>query len=278
MLPCRYRYVIGDIQGCDAELDALLREIDFDPVQDRLWVAGDMINRGPGSLAVLRRLMALGDSVVCVLGNHDLFFLAVVAGAVSQGEGDTLHDLLEAPDLSELVDWLRCRPLLHVEQGFAMVHAGLLPSWTIAQARSLACEVEHVLSRADWQACLGDLWGGKPVLWSEDLIGPDRLRIIVNTMCRLRFLSLDDCIELKPKGPPEAWPRLRPWYAHPLAQWRTHTVLHGHWSALGYRDMGEVISLDTGCVWGGRLSALRLEDRRLFQVEGQPGCASETGD
>lgn len=261
----RYRYVVGDIQGCSTALQRLLEKCDFDPALDRLWVAGDLINRGPGNVAVLRYLKSLGERAVCVLGNHDFFFLAVVAGVVKQAEEDTLHDLLEAPDRDELIDWLRYRPLLHVEAPFAMVHAGLLPQWSIAQAQALAAEVEHELRGENWQAFLRGLWGGKPNVWHDDLVGPDRLRIIVNALCRLRFLRPDGSIDLKPKGRPEDTPGMIPWYEFPGANWRTHTVLHGHWSALGYRDMGQVIALDSGCVWGGKLTAWRVEDRHFWQ-------------
>lgn len=265
--PPRYRYAVGDIQGCHAEFVALLREIAFDPGQDQLWVAGDLINRGPGSLEVLRHLRQLDDVSISVLGNHDFFFLAVVAGAVQPGPEDTLDALLAAPDLEELVDWLRKRPLIHVDGGFAMVHAGLLPQWSLAKAQRLAAEVEQALRADDWKVFLKGLWGGKPVCWSDDLEGADRLRIIVNTFCRTRFLNPDGSLALKPKGRPEDSPGLIPWYAWPDAAWRTHTILHGHWSALGFRDMGPVVALDSGCVWGGSLTAVRLEDRGFYQAQ-----------
>jgi bis(5'-nucleosyl)-tetraphosphatase (symmetrical) len=262
----RYRYVVGDIQGCHAEFSALLELIEFDPAQDQLWIAGDLINRGPASLEVLRYVRSLGESAISVLGNHDFFFLAVAAGAVQPGPEDTLAELLAAPDRDSLVDWLRKRPLMHVGDGFAMVHAGLLPEWTIGRARTLAAEVERALQGEKWREFLRGLWGGKPRRWSDELAGPDRLRIIVNTFCRTRFLNPDGSLDLKPKGRPEDTPNHIPWYAFPDAAWRTHTVLQGHWSALGFRDMGHVIALDSGCVWGGALSAIRLEDRRLWQV------------
>ena len=261
----RYRYVIGDIQGCHAEFMALLEKIAFEPTKDQLWVAGDMINRGPGNVAVLRYLRGLGERAVCVLGNHDFFFLAVAAGAVEQTPDDTLHDLLEAPDRDQLIDWLRHRPLFHVEDSYAMVHAGLLPQWSVAQAQALAAEVESELRSDNWQAFISGLWGGKPNAWHDELQGPDRLRIIVNAMCRLRFLRPDGSIDLKPKGRPEDTLGLIAWYEYPDASWRTHTILHGHWSALGYRDMGGVIALDSGCVWGGMLTAWRIEDRHFWQ-------------
>lgn len=262
----RFRYVVGDIQGCHAEFLALLERIDFDAGKDQLWIAGDLINRGPASVEVLRELRALGEAAVCVLGNHDFFFLAAVANAVQPHEEDTLDALLAAPDRDELVDWLRHRALIHVDGNFAMLHAGLLPQWSVAQARAHAGEVERALRAADWQGFLRGLWGGKPTVWHDGLAGPDRLRIIVNALCRLRFLKPDGSIDLKPKGAPEDFPELIPWYAFPDAAWRTHTILHGHWSALGFRDMGGVIALDSGCVWGGALTAIRLEDRAVFSI------------
>lgn len=265
----RYRYVVGDIQGCHAEFAALLELIEFDPEQDQLWLAGDLINRGPASLDVLRHVRSLGDSAISVLGNHDFFFLAVVAGAVQPGPDDTLAELLAAPDLGELVDWLRTCPLVHVDNGFVMVHAGILPEWTVKRACELAKEVERALQADDWRQFLRGLWGGKPVHWSNQLVGADRLRIIVNAFCRMRFLNPDGSLDLKPKGPPESTSGYIPWYAFPGAAWQTHTVLQGHWSALGFRDMGKVIALDSGCVWGGALSAIRLEDRRLWQIPAQ---------
>lgn len=262
----RYRYVVGDIQGCHREFAELIGVIGFDPAQDQLWIAGDLVNRGPASLEVLRHVRSLGNSAVCVLGNHDFFCLAVAAGAVEAGPDDTLGPILAAPDRKELLDWLRRQPLMHVDGNFAMVHAGLLPQWSIAQARALAAEVEEKLQGKDWREFLRGLWGGKPVVWSNKLKGADRLRIIVNTLCRSRFLNRDGSLALKPKGPPEDVTDFIPWFAWPDAAWRTHTVLQGHWSALGFRDMGDVIALDTGCVWGGALTAIRLEDRRVWQV------------
>jgi len=265
MQTTRYRYAIGDIQGCFGSLQALLSQCEFDPKLDRLWVAGDLINRGSGNVEVLRFLRDLGDRASCVLGNHDFFFLAVVAEAVTQSEDDTLQDLLDAPDRDVLTDWLRHRPLFHVEDNFAMVHAGLLPGWSILQTQKLAHEVENELRGPDWQGFLRGLWGGKPTLWRNDLAGADRLRLIVNALCRLRFLRSDGSLDLKPKGRPEDFPNLVPWYAFPGAVWHTHVIFHGHWSALGFRDMGNVISLDSGCVWGGCLTAWRLEDSRFWQ-------------
>jgi bis(5'-nucleosyl)-tetraphosphatase (symmetrical) len=263
----RFRYVVGDIQGCYVTLRALLARCEFDPVLDRLWVAGDLINRGPKNVEVLRYLRGLGERCQCVLGNHDFFLLAVIAGAVKHDPCDTLEDILDAPDRNELVDWLRCKPLIHVEGQSAMVHAGLLPQWSVERAVQLAAEVEAQLRSRDWKTFLRSIWGGKPTEWSDRLQGEDRSRIIVNTFCRMRFLRPDGSLALKPKGTPEDNPGFVPWYAAPSPQWVDHTIYHGHWSALGFRDMGNVLSLDSGCVWGGQLTAVRMEDRQVFQVD-----------
>lgn len=258
-------YVIGDIQGCYEELRALVHEIGFNEEKDRLWVVGDLINRGGRNVEVLRFLKGLGERAVCVLGNHDIFLLAVVAGIASLSADDTLQDLLEAPDLDDLVEWLRRLPLLHVEGSYAMVHAGLLPQWSVEQARQLAADVEQGLSSDGWREFLIQLWGeGGACAWRNDLAGAERLRVIVNSMTRLRFLKPDGCFELAPKGPPEEVSSLVPWFAFPHALWQTHTILHGHWSALGFRDMGKVVALDSGCVWGGGLTAFRLHDRAVW--------------
>lgn len=263
----RFRYVVGDIQGCYATLLALLKRCGFDAEQDRLWVAGDMINRGPRNVEVLRYLLGLGERCQCVLGNHDFFLLAVVAGAVKHDPCDTLEDILDAPDRNELVEWVRQQPLIHVEDRQVMVHAGLLPQWSVAQALKLAGEVETQLRGHDWKSFLRSIWGGKPTMWSDRLVGEDRARFIVNTCCRMRFLRQDGSLALKPKGPPEDNPEFIPWYAVPAPLWAGHTVFHGHWSALKYRQTGDVFSLDSGCVWGGQLTAVRIEDRQVFQVD-----------
>lgn len=275
----RFRYVTGDIQGCLAPLRDLLDQCEFDRHQDQVWFVGDLVNRGPDSLGVLRFVRDLGDAAVTVLGNHDIYLLAVAAGAIDRGPDDTLHEILAAPDAAELLDWLRVQPMMHVEGEFAMVHAGFLPVWTIAQARELAGEVETALRGPDWQAFLRGLWGGKPVVWRPDMRGADRLRIIVNTLCRMRFLTRDGQLALKPKGPPEtATEDLVPWFAFPGAVWRSHTVLCGHWSTLGFRDMGGVVALDSGAVWGGHLTACRLEDKRIFQVQCPQGVKPTAWD
>jgi bis(5'-nucleosyl)-tetraphosphatase (symmetrical) len=267
-----FRYVIGDVQGCYQSLCSLLQACQFDVHQDRLWLVGDMVNRGPDNLSVLRMLKGLGERAVCVLGNHDFFLLAVAAGAVEAGPEDTIQDVLSAADCDSLVDWLRHRPMMHVEETYAMVHAGLLPQWSIAQAQVLAEEVQKRLRADDWKLFMRTLWGGKPQLWSDALQGEDRLRIIVNVFCRLRFMKPDGLsFDLKPKGPPEKNPDFLPWYAVREPKWNTHCIIHGHWSAIGYRNKGRVIALDSGCVWGGQLTAYRLEDGGVFRVDSSEG-------
>lgn len=270
-------YVVGDVQGCRDGLRRLLRETPF-AATDRLWLVGDLVNRGPQSAEVLRFLRDLGPRCTAVLGNHDFYLLALAAGMPPRAsEGDTLHDVLDAPDAAELIDWLRQRPFLHVEGGWAMVHAGLLPQWSIAQAQALANEVETQLRGPQWREFLLNLWGAKPVHWEDDLSGWDRLRVVVNAMARMRFLTPEGGVDVKTKGPPEkAPPGAVPWYDAPAAAWRTHRILCGHWSALGFRDMGQVIALDSGCVWGGQLTAYRLDDGAVFQVD-CPQASSPSG-
>lgn len=260
-------YAIGDPQGCFAPLQRLLDAIRFDDRADRLWFVGDLVNRGPDSLATLRFVKALGESEVSLLGNHDLHLLAVAHGVQRQRRDDTLRDVLEAPDRDELLDWLRRRPLMHVEQGFAVVHAGLLPQWTVDQARGLAREVEQALGAEQGGELLGRMYGNQPARWSDELSGYDRLRVIINAMTRLRLCSADGEMEFGHKGRvKDAPPGYLPWFDVPGRRSRGTPVIFGHWSALGLKLAGDLIGLDTGCLWGRRLTALRLEDRRIFQV------------
>lgn len=262
------RYVVGDVQGCHAELCALLELCKFDPASDRLWLVGDLVNRGPDSLRTLRLVRDLGDAAVAVLGNHDLYLLKVAHGrAARRKRHDTLQQVLDAPDRDALMAWLRTCPLMHVEDGYAMVHAGLLPGWTVARARALAREVEAVLAGPHCESFLEHLWGNQPDAWRDELHGDARLRVIVNAMTRMRFCSLDGHMEFDAKGAPEsAPPDHLPWYAHPGRRSADSVVLFGHWSALGLRMEARYMALDTGCVWGDRLTAVRLEDRMVFQV------------
>lgn len=256
-------YAIGDVQGCYEELQALLARLAFDPAQDRLWFVGDLVNRGPDSLEVLRFVRGLGENAVVVLGNHDLHLLCLAEGYAKKRDDDTLDELLAAPDAPQLLDWLRGRPLMHVEHQYAMVHAGLLPVWNIEQAQALAREVERALRAANHREFLSRMYGSTPAAWREDLAGWDRLRVIVNAMTRLRYCNAAGEMELRAKGT-EAPPGYRPWFE--MRAPGELPIICGHWSALGLKLADRLAALDSGCVWGGSLTALRLEDRNLFQV------------
>ncbi|MBE0612401.1 MAG: symmetrical bis(5'-nucleosyl)-tetraphosphatase [Burkholderiales bacterium] len=260
-------YAIGDVQGCFDALQRLLDGCAFDRERDRLWFVGDLVNRGPDSLATLRFVKNMGETAATVLGNHDFHLLAVAAGQAKKHRSDTLDQVLEAPDLEALLTWLRQRPLLHVEGRWVMVHAGLLPQWSVATAQMLAREVEAELQGDNWRKFLAELYGDKPDSWSEDLCGADRLRVIVNAMARMRFCSIDGRIEIRTKGETaKAPPGFFPWFDVPDRASGEHTLVCGHWSTLGLKLRPDLLALDSGCVWGGHLSAVRLEDRKLFQV------------
>jgi len=260
-------YAIGDIQGCHTEFRDLLDVIGFDVSRDRLWLVGDLVNRGPGSLAVLRDVMAMGDAATAVLGNHDFHLLTIAAGHRKPHRGDTLDDILAAPDRDALVAWLMRRPLVVAEGDHAMVHAGLLPSWTVAQALSLSREVEAVLASERAHEFLGVLYGDEPRRWRDDLTGYDRLRVVVNACTRLRFCTSDDTMELAEKRGVESTPEgFAPWFQHPARRSASSIVVCGHWSTLDLLLTPNVMMLDSGCVWGGALTAVRLPDRRVYQV------------
>ncbi len=261
-------YLIGDVQGCDAALGALLGEINFSPSRDRLVLLGDLVNRGPASLAVLRRLAALGDAAQCLLGNHDLHALAVAAGVRPAHRSDTLADLLAAPDAPQLLDWLRHRPLalLHSESAqrdLLMVHAGVLPQWSAAQTLAYGQEVAGALRAASYPELLKSMYGNRPAQWSTSLQGTDRLRVIVNALTRLRFCSAEGEMEFASKegagGAPAGYV---PWFDVPGRHTSKITVAFGHWSTLGLVNRPDLIALDTGCVWGGCLSAMRVDGGR----------------
>jgi bis(5'-nucleosyl)-tetraphosphatase (symmetrical) len=255
-------------------LQRLLDAIRFDDRADRLWFVGDLVNRGPDSLATLRFVKALGESAVSLLGNHDLHLLAVAHGVQRLRRDDTLQDVLDAPDRDELLDWLRGRPLMHIEHGFAVVHAGLLPQWTVEQARALAGEVERALSGEQWGELLSRMYGNQPARWSDDLSGYDRARVIINAMTRLRLCTAAGEMEFGHKGRLEdAPPGYLPWFDVPARRSRGTPVIFGHWSALGLKLSDDLIGLDTGCLWGRRLTAFRVEDRRIFQVSCRAAAA-----
>lgn len=239
----------------------------FDSARDRLWFVGDLVNRGPDSLQCLRFVRSLGERALTVLGNHDLHLICVAEGAEKPRKRDTLQDVLAAPDRDELVAWLRGRPLMHVEGGYALVHAALLPSWSVARARELAAEVEARLQGPGHRELLAEMYGDEPTRWDERLQGMDRLRVIINAMTRLRVLDREGAMALRYKGEPgEQRDGLTPWFDSPLRASRDHTVICGHWSALGLEIRPNLLSLDSGCVWGRSLTAVRLEDRHPFEV------------
>jgi bis(5'-nucleosyl)-tetraphosphatase (symmetrical) len=256
------RYAIGDVQGCDEELRALLQQLKFSPDRDRLWFVGDLVNRGPDSLAALRRVRALGDNAVVVLGNHDLHLLALAHGAHRRRKSDTLDEVLAAPDRNALLEWLITRPLAHAEGKDLMVHAGLVPQWTVALTLSLALEVGSALRR-DPRALFDHMYGNEPDHWYPLLAGMERLRFAINVLTRLRVCTADGRVDFTMKGDPPPPPSpLRPWFAHAQRESRDARVIFGHWSALGLVHDHGVIGLDTGCVWGGALSAVDLDSDR----------------
>ncbi|MDH4286381.1 MAG: symmetrical bis(5'-nucleosyl)-tetraphosphatase [Gallionella sp.] len=260
-------YAVGDVQGCYAELALLLEDIRFDPATDKLWLVGDLVNRGPGSLEVLRLVKSLGDSAITVLGNHDLHLLAVAEGVAELHRTDTLDDVLNAPDRDDLLHWLRRQRLLYAQDGYVLIHAGLLPQWSVAQAASLAREVEAALRGDDYVTFLKRMYGNTPHNWDDNLTGYKRLRVIVNAFTRMRICTREGDMEFKFKGEVENIPAgYLPWFDVPERASRNATVIFGHWSALGLVHRKNVIALDTGCLWGGPMSAIRLDDRHLFQA------------
>jgi bis(5'-nucleosyl)-tetraphosphatase (symmetrical) len=260
-------YLIGDVQGCDEALARLLTHIDFSPSRDTIYLLGDLVNRGPDNVGVLRRLMAYGSSAQCILGNHDLHLLAVSHGVRAAHRQDTTADILNAPDRTVLLDWLRQqRMAIHVGQ-VLMVHAGVLPSWSAAQTLSLADEVSAVLRSPERSEFLHSMYGNTPDHWRDDLQGAKRLRVVVNALTRLRFCSAQGVMEFETKEGAGAAPAgFMPWFDVPGRRTALDTVAFGHWSTLGALGRSDVIGLDTGCVWGGCLTALRL---------GQGGAAHE---
>jgi len=259
-------YAIGDLQGCLAPLERLVDKIRFDPARDRLWFVGDLVNRGPDSLGCLRFVKSLGSSATVVLGNHDLHLLCVAAGIHGQRKRDTLDAVLAAPDREELLEWLRFRSLMHVDGAFAMVHAALLPEWSVEKARGLAGEVEAALQGPQWRRFLSVLFGNEPERWNDSLQGYDRLRAIVNAMTRLRVCRRDGSMDLSFHGEPgERHDKRVPWFTIPRQAGSVHTLICGHWSVLGLHLEDRLITLDTGCVWGNPLTSVRLGDRRVFQ-------------
>jgi bis(5'-nucleosyl)-tetraphosphatase (symmetrical) len=271
-------YAIGDVQGCDDELGALLRALQFSADRDRLWFVGDLVNRGPDSLKVLRRIRSLGDAATVTLGNHDLHLLAVAFGSARARSDDTISETLEAPDRDALLEWLTGRPLLHEDHSLnvCMLHAGLAPQWDLRLARQCAREFEKVLRR-DPRKLFDRLYGDQPDRWDDALQGEARLRFIVNCFTRLRYVDTEGRLALRAKGSPKKpqTESLIPWFESPEARWRGPRIVFGHWSTLGFFTNSDVTGLDTGCVWGGTLTALRLDDPDARPV--QVPCATAGG-
>ena len=268
-------YAIGDLQGCYDPFRRLLDEIDFDPGKDRLWLVGDLVNRGPKSLKTLRFVKSLGDSVVSVLGNHDLHLLAIASGAVHAGSRfESLQKTLNAPDRDELVDWLRHRPLAHYDESMntLLVHAGTHPNWSVKKTLARAAEVEAVLQAPGYAKLLGKMYGNTPAGWSGRLSGYKRLRFIINCLTRMRMLTESLRLNMSHSGAPwRARKHLVSWFDFPNPAWAGTRIVFGHWSQLGLVVLPELISLDTGCVWGRQLTAARIDKRvpQIYQVHGQ---------
>ena len=261
------RYAIGDVQGCYGALESLLSRIGFDAGRDELWFVGDLVNRGPQSLEVLRFVRSLGKSAITVLGNHDLHLIAVAEGHARLHRGDTLAGILDAPDRDELLAWLRSRKLAHADGEYLMVHAGVPPQWSPADALRLAGEVEAVLGSGGFASFIAKMYGNLPNRWQESLQGADRLRVIVNALTRMRFCTAEGVMELGEKGGPGNAPAgYFSWFDAPHRKSARVTVICGHWSTLGYLQRPDLIALDSGCVWGGCLTAVRLEDREVWQM------------
>lgn len=268
-------YAIGDLQGCYDPFRRLLDAIRFDPERDTLWLTGDLVNRGPKSLKTLRFVRKIRDSVITVLGNHDLHLLALEAGVVRFGKRfGTLEKLLSASDAEELCHWLRQQPLAHYDKKLdtLLVHAGTYPTWTVKKTLARAAEVETALRGEDYATVLGKMYGNRPDMWSSDLSGYKRLRFIINCLTRMRVLTRAGHMDLTFSGSPwRARRGLRPWFDVEEPAWQGTRIVFGHWSALELIVMPHLISLDTGCVWGRRLTAVRIDKRvpRVIQVEGQ---------
>lgn len=261
-------YAIGDVQGCLVTLGRLLERVGFDPAQDELWFAGDLVNRGPHSIETLRAVMDLGESVRCVLGNHDLLLLALLAGLPVRRKKHTFGDLerISPEECDAMIEWLRSRPLMIRERAFAMIHAGLLPQWSVSAAEERARETEEALRSGDWREVLELTLSKQPLSWNERLRGVRRCATSLRAFSTLRVCTPEGEMHPTFNGPPEEAPEgYRPWYG--LRRWheRDETILFGHWAALGHRMGPDFVALDSACVWGGSLTALRLEDRAVFQ-------------
>ena len=268
-------YAVGDLQGCLEPLKCLLERVNFNPAVDRLWLVGDLVNRGPQSLETLRFLYGMRDSLVCVLGNHDLHLLAAWHNIERLKKSDTLREVLDAPDAPELMDWLRQQKLLHFDEarGTVMVHAGIPPQWTLAKALALAAEVEEVLRDDNrLKPYLDGMYGNEPAKWNKDLTGVSRLRVITNYFTRMRFCTADGKLDLKSKeGADTALPGYKPWFAHKDRRSRHVKIIFGHWAALeGRCNAPGVFALDTGCVWGGAMTLMNVDSGEIQRCDCKP--------
>lgn len=261
-------YLIGDLQGCCDAFDRLLAELQFSPSRDRLWVLGDLVNRGPASVATLSRLRDLAASAVCLLGNHDLHLLAVAAGVRPEHRSDTLREILDSPQRDHWIDWVRQRPLAAQAPGWLAVHAGVSPAWDAAETLGLAGEVEALLRGPDLHGFLQVMYGNEPARWDPTLAGPDRWRFVINVLTRIRFCTADGTLDFKVKeGADAAPPGLMPWFEVPGRRTEGVPIAFGHWSTLGLINRPDLLALDTGCVWGGALTAVRVDGGRREVVQ-----------
>lgn len=266
-------YAIGDLQGCYASLQALLKKIGFNRSVDRLWLVGDLVNRGPDSLACLRFIRDLGDCATVVLGNHDLHLLAISAGIGRLGKSDTTAEVLDAQDRDELLLWLRQQKMLHAEGGYVMVHAGLLPQWSYTKACELAAEIETLLRGSTSRKFLKHMYGNDPNAWDDELTGSARHRVIANVLTRMRIVDGNNALNLEFKGEYGDIPKgFVPWFTKRHPTFKNKTILAGHWSGLGLRIEANFVGLDSGCAWGQQLTAIRLSDRAIYQV----ACAEKS--
>lgn len=265
--PQKNIWAVGDLQGCRRSLEALLAhpDIEADPKAE-IWFCGDLINRGPDSRGTLDILMAMGERAVCVLGNHDLHVLGVAAGIRQLGKRDTAHDIVQGAHASRYIDWLRQQRLAYYQAGHLMVHAGVLPAWSVQQTLALANEVEQALQGAHWKQALQGMYGNQPKGWRPEIQGPERLRLIVNALTRMRLCRANGSLAFPGKNKPVWEADLMPWFDVPGRIAHETTIVFGHWSALGLMLRPNLLALDTGCVWGRELTAIRLNDRRLIQI------------
>lgn len=264
-------YAVGDLQGCLKPLKKLLADVNFSPIKDTLWLTGDLVNRGPESLETLRFIYAMRNSVVTVLGNHDLHLLAVAHDQKKMSRSDTLKEILAADDCRILLDWLRQQPLLHHDSnlGYTMVHAGIPPMWSLSQTQQLAAEVESVLRSKSYESYLATMYGNEPSQWNDHLKGSLRWRLITNYFTRMRVCDAAGKLELKYKGGLAGCPTsYKPWFMHPQRKTANEKIIFGHWASLeGKTPVDNVFALDTGCVWGGKLTMMRLEDQQRFSTK-----------